>query len=93
MLKNIINSKSAVCLKPVKEVKKPFYIQTKPKENVASSHINLRRDSSESKKTINLTETSSTLSKTGNLSKMVSKKSIKPYFPPITQANKQSLKL
>ena len=31
LFKNVANSKSAVLLKPVKEVKRPFYVQTKPK--------------------------------------------------------------
>jgi hypothetical protein len=31
LLKNMSNSKSTINLKPVKEVKKPFHVQTKPK--------------------------------------------------------------
>ena len=93
MLKNVTNSKSAVCLKPIKEVKRPFYVQTKPKENITNSTLNLRRESSQSKKSINISEMGAGLSKTGNLQKMGSKKSIKPYFPPITQSIKQNLKL
>ena len=31
MLKNVVNSKSAILLKPLKEVKREFLVQTKPK--------------------------------------------------------------
>ena len=92
-MKNIANSKSAVCLKPVKDVKRPFHVQTKPKENVASSTVNLRRNSSQSKKMINLNEMETTgMMKTTKLTKIASKNNSKPYFPPIT-ANKSNLKL
>lgn len=91
-MKNITNSKSAVHLKPTQEIKRPFHIQTKPKENILSSTINLRRDSSKNLKMVNASEISSNLSKTAHLTKVASKKSIKPYFPPINQS-KQNLKL
>jgi hypothetical protein len=45
-LKNIANSKSAAFLKPVKEAKRPFLIQTKPKENIIGSTVNVRQSPS-----------------------------------------------
>jgi hypothetical protein len=88
----VTNSKSAVLLKPVKEVKRTFLVQTKPKENNAASTINLRRQSSPGSKLTNLTQGTAILSRTAVLPRIASKKTIKPYFPSIA-SHKQPLKL